>query len=178
MTPQEAKKILFNQWQSFLEDCIDYGGISEAYKMAFKALEQESITWIVGKDNCQVAVRNMPIDKMQKICAIIGDEEQQPCEGMRDATEEERKSTKDYIDSISKPTGVQFDDIYEELNFVQPQPKPKSGKWKKEWLTDSMTGRDGIYRVCSECGYEEDYYSGRKLDFCPHCGADMRGESE
>lgn len=45
---------------------------------AIKALEQEPITWIVGKDNCQVAVRNMPIDKMQKICAIIGEEEQQP----------------------------------------------------------------------------------------------------
>ena len=35
---------------------------------------KESITWIVGKDNCQVAVRNMPIDKMQKICEIIGSE--------------------------------------------------------------------------------------------------------
>lgn len=50
-------------------------------------------------------------------------------------------------------------------------PQPKSGKWRKEWLTDSMTGRDGIYRVCSECGYEEDYYSGRKLDYCPRCGS-------
>ena len=49
--------------------------------------------------------------------------ESQPCEGMRDATEEERKSTKDYIDSISKPTGLQFDDIYEELDFVQPHKK-------------------------------------------------------
>lgn len=48
---------------------------------------------------------------------------QQPCEGMRDATEEERKSTKDYINSISKPTGLQFDDIYEELDFVQPHKK-------------------------------------------------------
>ena len=44
---------------------------------------------------------------------------QQSCEDMRDATEEERKSTKDYIDSISKPTGLQFDDVYEELDFVQ-----------------------------------------------------------
>lgn len=53
---------------------------SKALDMAIKALEQQPITWIVGKDNCQVAVRNMPIDKMQKICAIIGEEEQQPCE--------------------------------------------------------------------------------------------------
>lgn len=52
----------------------------EHLDMAIKALEQQSITWIVGKDNCQVAVRNMPIDKMQKICAIIGEEEQQPSE--------------------------------------------------------------------------------------------------
>ena len=45
-----------------------------------QTLEQEPITWIIGKDNCQVAVRNMPIDKMQKICAIIGEEEQQTAE--------------------------------------------------------------------------------------------------
>lgn len=42
----------------------------------YDALEsQQPITWIVGKDNCQVAVRNMPIDKMQKICAIIEEEQ-------------------------------------------------------------------------------------------------------
>lgn len=45
------------------------------------------------------------------------------CEDMRDATEEERKSTKDYIDSISKPTGLRFDDLYEEIDFVQPHKK-------------------------------------------------------
>ena len=42
---------------------------------------------------------------------------------MRDATEEERKSTKDYIDSISNPTGLQFDDMYEEPDFVRPHKK-------------------------------------------------------
>jgi len=40
-TREEAKKIIFNQWQSFLEHNIDYGGISEAYKMAIQALEQQ-----------------------------------------------------------------------------------------------------------------------------------------
>ena len=55
--------------------------------------------------------------------ATSSDKEQQFCEDMRDATEEERKSTKDYINSISKPTGLQFDDIYEELDFVQPHKK-------------------------------------------------------
>ena len=41
MTNEKAKKIIFNQWQTFLEDNIDYAGISEAYKMAIKALEQQ-----------------------------------------------------------------------------------------------------------------------------------------
>lgn len=34
--------------------------------------EQEDITWIIGNDNVQIAVRNMPVDMMQKINAIIG----------------------------------------------------------------------------------------------------------
>ena len=41
MTNKEAKEKLYKEWQKFLEDNIDYAGISEAYKMAFKALEQE-----------------------------------------------------------------------------------------------------------------------------------------
>ena len=42
MTNKEAKEKLYMEWQKFLENNIDYAGISEAYKMAFEALEQES----------------------------------------------------------------------------------------------------------------------------------------
>jgi hypothetical protein len=42
---------------------------------------------------------------------------------MRDATEEERKSVKNYIKSISKPTGLRFDEAYEELDFIVPHKK-------------------------------------------------------
>lgn len=157
MTNEEAQIVIENIpiKSELLDDCYDITEYQEAKAMAIKALAQESITWIVGTENCQVAVRNMPIDKIQKICAIIGEKEQQPnrcdscihseeqdgsncyeCvkgmadnfeaypyEDMRDATEEERKSTKDYIDSISKPTGLRFDDLYEEIDFVQPHKK-------------------------------------------------------
>lgn len=44
MTREEAKEKLYMEWQKFLEDNIDYAGISEAYKMAFKALKQEPKT--------------------------------------------------------------------------------------------------------------------------------------
>lgn len=82
MTKEKAQIVIGNIpiKPEVLDDCCDITEYQEAKAMAIEALAQESITWIVGKDNCQVAVRNMPIDKMQKICAIIGEEEQQPSE--------------------------------------------------------------------------------------------------
>ena len=44
----------FNEGSAWMTEFIDN---------AIKLLEQQPITWIVGKDNCQVVVRNMPIDK-------------------------------------------------------------------------------------------------------------------
>ena len=51
------------------------------------------------------------------------------------------------------------------------EPQRKKGKWIK------MSDADGIYWACSECG--EDIprtESIDKINFCPNCGADMRGE--
>ena len=70
----------------------------DANEMAIQALEQQPIIWIVGKDNCQVTVRNMPIDKMQKICAIIGEIEQQPCEDCISKAEMEKIVGSEFVD--------------------------------------------------------------------------------
>ena len=43
MNEEKAGEILYMQWQEFLEDNIDYAGVSDAYKMAFKALKQQSV---------------------------------------------------------------------------------------------------------------------------------------
>ena len=66
------------------------------------------------------------------------------------------------------------------------QPEPKKG----EWIL--MSDADGEYYACSECGEELPYCSETptwdkpyprkqsidKTDFCPNCGADMRGEQD
>ena len=79
MKNEEAITIIKKEFSEYKDTLSVYAKKrKKALEMAIKALGQESITWIAGKDNCQVAVRNMPIDKMQKICAIIGEEEQQP----------------------------------------------------------------------------------------------------
>ena len=49
MTNKEAKEKLYMEWQKFLEDNIDYAGVSEAYKMAFKALEQEPCEDVISR---------------------------------------------------------------------------------------------------------------------------------
>jgi len=63
------------------------------------------------------------------------------------------------------------DDILEIIER-QPtvQPERKKGKW--EIYVISMLDGEGCR--CSECGYEGAPY----WDFCPNCGADMRGEQE
>lgn len=60
---------------------------------------------------------------------------------------------------------VMGDNIFGGLYY--PDFKNK-GKWEKIWRTDCMC----LEYVCSKCGNGEDY----QTDFCPNCGADMRGE--
>lgn len=95
--------------------------------------EQEPITWIVGKDNCQVAVRNMPIDKMQKICAIIGEEEQQPCEDCI--------SREDVLDLAKKGVLISngsYESVCKAINELPPV-MPKLQEWLSSFNTESAT---------------------------------------
>ena len=117
---------------------------------------------------------------------------------MRDATEEERKSVKDYIESISKPTGLQFEaqscedcisrayikPIIEELEYDQidndyvlsllsdiknaPSVNPQRPKGK--WIKT-----EGSFK-CSECLIFPEYI--RTLNYCPSCGSYNGGEED
>lgn len=52
------------------------------------------------------------------------------------------------------------------------EPERKKGKWISELKDDG----DSILR-CSICNYPVSYFWDR-TNFCPECGADMRGEQE
>ena len=48
---------------------------------------------------------------------------------MRDATEEERKSVKDYVDSVSKPTGVNFNELLRDCGTCKHNTRIDCGQY-------------------------------------------------
>ena len=65
MTNKEAKEKIFYQWQDFLEHNLDYAGISDAYNMAIKALEQNDVLQEIRQEIVNNLVKTYPfIDHM------------------------------------------------------------------------------------------------------------------
>jgi hypothetical protein len=59
------------------------------------------------------------------------------------------------------------------LQAIQEQPTIDPERKKGKWI-DKSGGIEGAWNYCSVCGEQAiDLY-----DFCPNCGADMRGESD
>ena len=51
------------------------------------------------------------------------------------------------------------------------------GRWKKRWHDNILIGHE--YEECSICGCKiSDTEKFWDCNYCPNCGADMRGESE
>lgn len=64
-----------------------------------------------------------------------------------------------------------FDKIIETLTAdVRENVK---GEWISKMVECSRENYDQVF-CCSVCGVSNDW---RRTNFCPHCGADMRGES-
>ena len=57
-------------------------------------------------------------------------------------------------------------------NLPSVQPERKTGQWLKAYGDHEAFGVRPFYRYCSECN-ESTVWA---YNFCPHCGADMRGE--
>lgn len=80
----------------------------------------------------------------------------------------------DAIDSLYFDTVDDHDRAKEKIKRLpSAQPERKTGRWKRR-IVDSGYNADWI---CSECGYrvKTDFVN---YNYCPNCGADMRGEQE
>ena len=57
------------------------------------------------------------------------------------------------------------------IQIIKYRPSVQPSRKKGEWITER--GVTGPY-VCSECGI---FHNGKHRNFCPECGADMRGDT-
>lgn len=82
--------------------------------------------------------------------------------------------------------GIPCDDVKAIEQLPSAQPERKTGKWTLGCDMPPMKHRNGkpkkfwpSLRYCSVCGHEafDDSDWGEQLfEWCPYCGADMRGE--
>ena len=68
-----------------------------------------------------------------------------------------------------------YDDSFEKVLDAIPTAdvvEVRHGKWK---ISELPKGKKLKY--CSECGFGQNMHDERSYNFCPNCGADMRGET-
>lgn len=70
--------------------------------------------------------------------------------------------------------GKTYGEIYA---LPSAQPERKRGKWRYSRNISSISYSDMMV-TCEQCGYSKERQHGDVLNFCPNCGADMRGTEE
>lgn len=69
---------------------------------------------------------------------------------------------------------IKYLDIKEAIEQLpSAEPEPKTGEWREHIFDGFMGGRPRALR-CTRCNY----ISLSAYNFCPWCGADMRGEED
>ena len=80
-----------------------------------------------------------------------------------------RHAVSAWLDNMGCPKFA--DVVMDENRFPSAQPRMK-GKWVKGINENGVT----TSLFCSECNYENKHWY--EWNFCPNCGADMRGEQD
>ena len=157
MTREEAHEFLYSIAGDLGFTDVENYTCKDGEKMheAIKALEQEP-TYYPPCIDC-----HKKMDEIRRTYDKL--KEQEPCEDCISREQLVRElNAQMAVDAITKEVAI---DVLEHLPPVTP--KPKTGHWmiKDDYETSP-------YFVCSQCGE----VSCCKGNFCPDCGADMRGE--
>ena len=77
---------------------------------------------------------------------------------------------------LGQPPEPHYPSWYAEQIKELPPAEPKRAKWERHY------SRPGVFADlcwhCSACGYKSSDGWANKFNFCPNCGADMRGEQD
>ena len=109
--------------------------------------------------------REIPKDQVMEVIARVPTAE---------STENEARLLK-----LKGALNVAADAVNDAVRVIETiEALPSADRQKGEWnVLGEWVSRNGCYGVayCSECNYE---LRGNNTNFCPNCGADMRGEDE
>ena len=86
---------------------------------------------------------------------------------------------KDVIDALEQRLEDNYLDGCELLKYIKALPSAEPEQKKGKWVYDGIRGRFPVCK-CSICGHYEnaDWAIIQGANFCPHCGADMRGKND
>ena len=83
----------------------------------------------------------------------------------------------------TKEALIQNSKIWQQIKDLPPaEPERKKGRWEYETMRHLITGEMRTVRICSVCDggwFRYDMSDGveeAEPNYCPNCGADMRGE--
>ena len=65
------------------------------------------------------------------------------------------------------------DDLIKRSNIIKAYVEPKQGEWKDGYDASRICGVK--LKVCSVCGKEYNCDLAKRFNFCPTCGAKMKG---
>lgn len=155
MTQEEAIKIIAEH--GMLLDTKTQGDDIHAFNMAISALEQEPTTTSNNNEPTTIIYPTIVCDDAISREAVIDTLYENGFPMMKDASQ--------LVHAIPYQTALS---LIEQLPSVQPSRKG-------HWITTRTLYHDGE-KYCDKCDIESPYNT--SWDFCPNCGADMRGDTE
>ncbi len=163
MTREDAKREMMFAKRNVVAD----SWIDQAYDVAIKALSEPDLTdddrWLIKKlrsyHNGSYA---RVLDKL--IAMASAQPEPHNDEWCTDCKEYDHE----------KHCCPRFNRVIRET-LKEAQPERKRGRW----MLSEMYESDHVAMICSECGATYDKtVAGGPFDYCPACGADMRGKTD
>lgn len=157
----------------FCEDCISRQATIDAiYKKHIggkDAIKNAPINdlYACGLEEAVDAVEDMPSVQLQPKTLSDADINTfiDSMKNMRKATKEESKSTVEYIDSISKPTGFLFDEAYEDIEFVETHKKLSANLQLCNDCVSREAAKVSIQRKIDEVVSEDGSYDYDKKEY-------------
>ena len=176
MTREEAIKRIEKMVEGDDElGCLFIRKDIEALNMAISALSAE------GEEKCKDCITNYQRlkkewHKLVKLTYPIFEEYSKLKKQQSGSAEGEYIKKEDALNKVEELKKIHFDRVVvlnkvsDGLNGLPTYsfPDREKGEWKKIWRDDCECSE----YVCSKCDCGEDYVT----DFCPNCGADMRGD--